>query len=251
MWRQDYRRQQITSHASKEVSRFPRPVRTWVCSFEIGPIYLFCLNHVLTFRPWVTWLTQLIKKMKNENEIWRTCPLYCHTHSTHTHMHMQVRRWWKVLSAFSHPGILPQGQPGAVGGQQCGARGPSPSARSWLGQGQDRRASALFACFYCWGSTGGTRVTRGRTCKLHTERPGNKPRHVAPCGTWTHDLLAVRQQCYALCHRAPNYDSVRHGMFKTLCPFHHLKCYNWLNIIYLLLYYLFFSIPTVYVYFLM
>ena len=30
---------------------------------------------------------------------------------------------------------------------------------------------------------GGTRGNTGRTCKLHTERPGNKPRHVARCGT--------------------------------------------------------------------
>ena len=32
-------------------------------------------------------------------------------------------------------------------------------------------------------SMGGTWVNTGRTCKLHTERPGNKPRHVARCGT--------------------------------------------------------------------
>ena len=139
-------------------------------------------------------------KKKKKNEIWRTCPLYCHT-TRHTHTHAHAG-WWKVLSAFSHPGILPQGHPGAVGGQRCSARGPSPSARSWLGQGQDRWASAFFACFLLLGFYGGNPGNTGRTCKLHTERPGNKPRHVAPCGTWTHNLLAVRQQCYALCHRA-------------------------------------------------
>ena len=75
-------------------------------------------------------------------EIRRTCPLYSHTACTHvthivsgdththTHTHMQVGRRWKMFSAFSHPGVLPQGQPGAVGGQRCGARGQSPSARS-------------------------------------------------------------------------------------------------------------------------
>ena len=107
------------------------------------------------------------------NEIWRTCPLYCHT-TRHTHTHAHAG-WWKVFSAFSHPGILPQGHPGAVGGQRCGARGPSPSARSWLGQGQDRWASALFACFYCWGSTGGTRVTRGEHANSTQKGPGTSP----------------------------------------------------------------------------
>ena len=119
------------------------------------------------------------------------------THTQHTHTHTHTCRWprWKMFSAFSHPGILPQGHPGAVGGQRCGARGPSPSARSWLGQGQDRQAMFLLL-----GFNGGNPGNTGRTCKLHTERPGNKARHFARCGTWTHDLLAVRQQCYALCH---------------------------------------------------
>ena len=123
------------------------------------------------------------------------------THTQHTHTHAGDDGGRSSLR-LSHPGVLPQGQPGAVGGQRCGARGPSPSAQSWLGQGQDWRASALFACFYCWGYMGGNPGNTGRTCKLHTERPGNKPRHVARCGTWTHNLLAVRQQCYALCLNA-------------------------------------------------
>ena len=82
------------------------------------------------------------------------------------------------LLHFSHPGILPQGQPGAVGGQQCGARGPSPSARSCLGQGQDRRASVLVACFFCccywvlWGEPG---RTRGEHANSTQKGPGTSP----------------------------------------------------------------------------
>ena len=96
------------------------------------------------------------------------------THTQHTH----TCRWddgGRSSLLLSHPGVLPQGQPGAVGGQRCGARGPSPSARSCLGQGQDRRASALFACFYCWGSMGGTRVTRGEHANSTQKGPGTSP----------------------------------------------------------------------------
>ena len=126
-----------------------------------------------------------------------------HTH-THTHTHAGGTTVEGVLCFYPILASSPRDSQEQWAAELCSAWGPSPSARSWLGQGQDRRASALFACFYCWGSMGGTRVNTGRTCKLHTERPGNKPRHVARCGTWTHDLLAVRQQCYALCHRAPS-----------------------------------------------
>ncbi|MEQ2248986.1 hypothetical protein ILYODFUR_024742 [Ilyodon furcidens] len=39
-----------------------------------------------------------------------------------------------------------------------------------------------------------THACTGRTCKLHAERP--------PAGSLTQDLLAARQQCYQLRHRA-------------------------------------------------
>ena len=126
------------------------------------------------------------------------------THTTHTHTHTHAIRWVGGIDLLLFP-IL--------------ASSPRDSQEQWAASDaapgdqvqvlspvlvRDRTVEHLlfFACFYCWGSMGGTRVNTGRTCKLHTERPGNKPRHVARCGTWTHDLLAVRQQCYALSHRA-------------------------------------------------
>ena len=80
------------------------------------------------------------------------------------------------LLPLTHPGVLPQGMPGAVGSQQCGARGPSPSAQSCPGQGQDWWASVLFACFCCcgvlWGEPG---WTRGEHANSTQKGPGTSP----------------------------------------------------------------------------
>ena len=118
----------------------------------------------------------------------------------YTRTHTCRWRRWKVFSAFN-PSWHPPPGTARSSGQRCGTQGPSP--RSCLGQGQDWWAFAFFCMFLLLGFYRGNPGNMGRTCKLHTERPGNKPRHVARCGTWTHDLLAVRQQCYALCHRTP------------------------------------------------
>ena len=76
---------------------------------------------------------------------------------------------------LTHPGILPQGHPEAVGchiaapGDQVQV--PSPVLV------RDRTDEHLFCMFLLlWGSMGGTQVNTGRTCKLHTEKgPGTSP----------------------------------------------------------------------------
>ena len=122
----------------------------------------------------------------NQEDMSSLMPHGMHTHythsewwHTHTHTHTCTCRWdvgGKCSLHLTHPGVLPQGQPGAVGGQQCGARGPSPSVRSWRGQGQDRRASVLFACFCCygvlWGEPG---WARGEHANSTQKGPGTRP----------------------------------------------------------------------------
>ena len=103
--------------------------------------------------------------------------LWVVTHNTHTHTHMQHLGVGGInLLHFPILASSPRDQPGAVGSQQCGARGPSPSARSCLGQGQDRRASVLFACFCCygvlWGEPG---RTRGEHANSTQKGPGTSP----------------------------------------------------------------------------
>ena len=117
---------------------------------------------------------------------------------------MQVGRWWKVFSAFIpswHPPPGTSRSSGRPAMQRPGTKSKCP-VLTWSGSGLMSICS--FCMFLLLEFYGGNLGNTGRTCKLHTERPGIKPRHVARCGTWTHDLLAVRQQCYALCHRAPN-----------------------------------------------
>ena len=97
---------------------------------------------------------------------------------THTHTHMQLGGVGGMnLLPLSHPGVLPQGKPGAVGSQQCGARGPSPSAQSCLGQGQDWWASVRFLHVFCccgvlWGEP---RWTRGEHANSRQKGPGTSP----------------------------------------------------------------------------
>ena len=149
----------------------------------------------------------------NQEDMSSLMPHGMHTHythsewwHTHTHTHMQVGWRWKVFSAFLPSWRPPPGTSRSSG--QPAMRRPGTKSKclvlSWSGTGP--KGICSFCMFLLWGSMGGTRVNTGRTCKLHTERPGNKPRHVAPCRTWTHNLLAVRQQCYALSHRAPHYN---------------------------------------------
>ena len=147
--------------------------------------------------------------ISNMGEWWHT---HIHTHTrthtqsqdTHWHTHMQLR--WKSVECLLCVSPILASSPResqeqwAASNAAPGDQVPSPV----LVRDQDQWASVSSACFCCCGVLwGGTRVNTGLTCKLHTERPGNKPRHVGPCGTWTHNLLAVRQQCYALSHRAP------------------------------------------------
>ena len=119
--------------------------------------------------------------------------------TTHTHTHMQVTTvegvfcLYPILASSSPRDSQEQWAASDAAPQRCGARGPSPSARSWLGQGQDRRASALFACFYCWGSTGGTRVTRGE----HAKTPHRKAREQAPTYCTMRDLNPQPSCCEA------------------------------------------------------
>src|SRR4029434_858516 len=96
-----------------------------------------------------------------------------HAH-THTHTHCRsvtdhTEGAVNLFSAFSHPApswtVLRQG-PCRSSGQLCSARGPSEvNCPSLVRDGHE---FCYFACFYCWGSL----VNTGRTCKLHTERPG-------------------------------------------------------------------------------
>ena len=118
------------------------------------------------------------------------------THTQHTHTHTCRWRRWKIFSAFIPSWRPPPGTARSSGRPAMPAPGDQVQVLSPdLVRVRTRtdEHSALFACFYCWGSYGGNPGNTGRTCKLHRERPGNKPRHVARCGTWTHDLLAVRQ----------------------------------------------------------
>ena len=100
---------------------------------------------------------------------------------THTHTHTHTCAGWddggKCSPHLTHPGVLPQGWPGAVGSQQCGARGPSPSARSCRGQGQDQWASVLLHVFLLcygvlWGEPG---WARGEHANSTQKGPGTSP----------------------------------------------------------------------------
>ena len=120
---------------------------------------------------------------------------------THTHTHMQVGRRWKVFSAFNPSWHPPPGTwPGAVGGQQCGARGPSPSARSCRGQGQDRRASVLLHVFVM-GFYGGNPGEHGE----NMQTPHRKAREQAPTCCTMRDLNPQPSCCEAtvLCTEPP------------------------------------------------
>ena len=103
-----------------------------------------------------------------------------HTHAFggdtgHTHTHADEVAGEIFLLPLTHPEVLvlPQGAPGAVGSllRRTGTR---PSVQSNLGQGQDRRAifSVLLHVFVLGFYVEETLVNTGRTCKLHTERPG-------------------------------------------------------------------------------
>ena len=117
---------------------------------------------------------------------------------THTHTHACI--WGETAECVLC--IIPSWNPppgtARSSGQPAMRRpGTKSKCQSCLGRGQDCLSICSFCMFLLlWGSMGGTRVNTGRTCKLHTGRPGNKPRHVAPCRTLTHNLLAVS-------HRAP------------------------------------------------
>ena len=83
--------------------------------------------------------------------------LYTHSEWWHTH----TRRWddgGRCSLLFSHPGILPQGHPGAVGGQQCGTRGPT--------------SICSFCMFLLLGFYGGT---RGEHANSTQKGPGISP----------------------------------------------------------------------------
>ena len=163
--------------------------------------YLWHFHHFITFRCFnLTTVWPLKTKSGGQrNEIRRTCPLYYHT-ATHTHTHMQVATVEDVLCIFPswHPPPGTARSSGRPAMRRPGTKSKC-SVLTWSGSGPTSICS--FCMFLLLGFYGGNPGNTGRTCKLHTERPGNKPRHVARCGTWTHDLLAVRQQCYALCHR--------------------------------------------------
>ena len=112
----------------------------------------------------------------------RTCPLYSHT-ATHTHTHMQVGRRWKMFSAFIPSWNPPPGTARSSGRPAMRRPGTKSkcSVLTWSGSGPTSICS--FCMFLLLGFYGGNPGNTGRTCKLHTERPGNKPRHVARCGT--------------------------------------------------------------------
>ena len=130
------------------------------------------------------------------NEIRRTCPLYSHTRHTHTHAGGTTVEGVLCFFPSWHPPPGTARSSGRPAMRRPGTKSKC-SVLTWSGSGPTSICSFLhvFIIGVLWGEPGYT----GRTCKLHTERPGNKPWHVARCGTWTHDLLAVRQQCYALC----------------------------------------------------
>src|SRR4029434_2756461 len=73
-------------------------------------------------------------------------------------------------SAFNPSRIVLLPGPCRSSGQLLSARGPSDPS---ILVRDVRECSVLFACFYCWGSWWRKPlVNTGRTCKLHTERPG-------------------------------------------------------------------------------
>ena len=115
---------------------------------------------------------------------------------THTHTHTHTCRWddgGKCSLHLSHPGILPQGQPGAVDGQQCGARGPSPSASPVLVR--DRTEGHLFFLhvFVVVGFYGGNPGEHGE----NMQTPHRKAREQAPTCCTMRDLNPQPSCCEA------------------------------------------------------
>src|SRR4029434_6728197 len=103
---------------------------------------------------------------------------------------------------YTHPGpSFLQDPPGAVGSFSA----PGDQVNR-LGHGRTEECS-VFACFFCWGSYWRKPlVNTGRTCKLHTERPGVSLTYpqgpTAPHAGIKPSVLAVRRQCKHLSHRA-------------------------------------------------
>src|SRR4029434_5030378 len=87
---------------------------------------------------------------------WNTHVHIWRRHRTHTHTHAgKPEIAVNLVSAFSHPGLS----------LDCEVNCPSLV--------RDGHVFCYFACFFCWGSYWRKPlVNTGRTCKLHTERPG-------------------------------------------------------------------------------
>ena len=100
-----------------------------------------------------------------------TCAFFGWRHRTHTHACRRGRSEMYPLH-LSHPGLsfLRSSQE-----QWAAFMAPGDQVKwscpSW--SGTDRRVICSLACFFCRGSKWRkTLVNTGRTCKLHTERPG-------------------------------------------------------------------------------
>ena len=89
---------------------------------------------------------------------------------------MQVGWRWKVFSAFLPSWRPPPGTARSSGRPAMRRPGTKSKCQSCPGQGQDRRASALFACFYCcgvlWGEPG---WTQGEHANSTQKGPGTSP----------------------------------------------------------------------------
>ena len=125
---------------------------------------------------------------------------------THTHATGEI-----CPLPLTHPSCL-SSRATRSSGQPLWRPGTKPSAhvQSWSGTGE---RSVLLHVFMLGFFVEETLVNTGRTCKLHTERPGrHTPEHwrpgenlpprtnSAPCGNRTQDLLAVKRQCKHLSH---------------------------------------------------
>ena len=126
-------------------------------------------------------------------------PTGTHTHTcTESPMKLSLH-FFPIPSSFPSKGSREQTRASAWGR----ARGPIQVLLSVF----VRDVTALAICSACFSigfilSGGETLASTGRTCKLHTERPGRYPTWVpgnaatwSPSGNRTQDLLAVRRQC--------------------------------------------------------
>ena len=130
------------------------------------------------------------------------------TQDTHTHTHAgRPEVAVNLFSAFSHPGpSFLKDPPGAVG--SFAAPGDQVKWTVHLWSGMDM-SSVILHVFTVGVLSGGNPLwTRGEHANSTQKGPGDSvqdlpPRaNSAPCGNRTHDLLAVRQQCKHLSHRA-------------------------------------------------